>query len=204
MSLEQTMTAFAATAEMLGKSFTDHQLILFAESVEKYDQKQFMDALRRVREECKFFSLAEVISRIDDGRPDPEEAWSLVRFDDSETMVMNDDIGKAMGVARAAYEEGDKLGAKLAFKEKYAKVVAEARANAKPVNWFMSLGSNASGYAEPVNAALAAGRIDKKTAKQCLPLFDDGVVAGMLTDQGVSNPIPVKSQKPLLSLENQQ
>lgn len=190
MSLEQTMTAFAATAEMLGKSFTDHQLILFAESVEKYDQKQFMDALRRVREECKFFSLAEVISRIDDGRPDPEEAWSLVRFDDSETMVMNDDIGKAMGVARTAYEEGDKLGAKFAFKEKYAKVVAEARAKAVRVNWFVSLGYDKSGHAEPVKAALEAGRIDSKTAKEYLPLFDDGVISGLL--EGKSAPSPNK------------
>lgn len=183
MSFEKTMAAFAATAEMLGKNYTDHQLILFSESIRKYDQEQFLDALRRVREECKFFSLAEVIERIDDGRPDAEEAWSLVRFDEESTFVMNDDIGAALAVASVAYESGDMVGAKMAFKEKYKAVVASARAKAEPVKWFISFGSDKSKQAEPIVAALEAGRIEKKMAIMHLPKYDDGVVAGMIENK---------------------
>ena len=141
MSLSETMTAFTATAEMLGKNFTNNQLVLFAESIAKHDQGQVIDALRRVREECQFFSLAEVLNRIDDGRPEAEEAWSLVSFDESETIVINNDFGKAMAVAESAYLSGDKVGAKFAFKEKYKSTVSAARSRGEKVNWFISFGN---------------------------------------------------------------
>ena len=75
------------------------------------------------------------------GRPGPEEAWSIAvrAADESETVVMNDEIAIAWGAAKPIFDLGDEVGARMAFKEVYERQVSAATG---PAKWWPSLGTD--------------------------------------------------------------
>lgn len=74
------------------------------------------------------------------GRLGAEEAWALAvrACDESETVVMNDEIAQAWGICKPIMDLGDEVGARMAFKESYQRITA---AVAGPVKWWPSIGS---------------------------------------------------------------
>lgn len=74
------------------------------------------------------------------GRLGAEEAWALAvrACDESETVVMNDDIAQAWGICKPIMDLGDEVGARMAFKESYHRITASA---AGPVKWWPSIGN---------------------------------------------------------------
>lgn len=110
----------------------------------------------------------EVLALIagNDGRPGDEEAWALVlrdRDDDPTherlTTVWTREMLAAWGFARPVLAAGDKIGARMAFREAYNREVELARRRCEPVRWEVSLGSDKQAAAEVVRAAVADGRI---------------------------------------------
>lgn len=90
---------------------------------------------------------ADVIAQIeglvaDDGRPGAEEAWAMCSNadDESETVVWSDEMSQAYSVAGPLMQAGDHIGARMAFKEAYSRLVDVARRERKPVAWSVSLG----------------------------------------------------------------
>mgnify|MGYP005812253739 CR=1 FL=1 len=109
---------------------------------------------------------ADLLSQIacaaaDDGRPGPEEAWamSLAAADERVTVVWTGEAAHAWAAAKPVFAIGDEVGARMAFREVYGRLVAEARAQGRPVQWAVSLGWDEEGRREPIAAAVAAGRL---------------------------------------------
>lgn len=184
-NLEKLIAAIQLTHKMKSPNseLADSVLDAYVLHLAKYKPSHVMVALTRVQTECKFFNLSDVIGFINDqdGRPGTEEAWSLVSLDDNETFVMTDEMAVAHGVALNAYaESGNKVDARMAFKEKYESELTRARANGIKANWFVSIGKDKRLIEAPVRTALKLGRISKVKAQAFLPSQDDGVIAGML------------------------
>lgn len=119
---------------------------------------------------------ADVIAQIaksvaDDGRPEANEAWSIAikSFDEAETVVMNDEIAGALSVARDIYLEGDKVGARMAFKENYERSVLHSRKKRDPVKWFPSLGHDPARREAALRDAQDIGRLQKPQVDSLLP-----------------------------------
>lgn len=94
---------------------------------------------------------ADVIAQIeglvaDDGRPGAEEAWAMCfnAADESETVVWSGEISQAYALAMPLMQEGDNVGARMAFKEAYSRLVDSARRERNPVAWSVSLGHDQS------------------------------------------------------------
>lgn len=109
---------------------------------------------------------ADVIEQIqaaaaDDGRPGPEEAWAIAArsADEAETVVWTQEIAEAFGVARVLQIEGDGVGARMAFKETYGRLVESARARRVPVAWSASEGHDPERRQAAIVAAIEAGRL---------------------------------------------
>lgn len=90
---------------------------------------------------------ADVIAQIDghaaaDGRPGAEEAWAtaLRASDEAQTVVWTDEIAQAWGIAKPVFDGGDEVGARMAFKEAYLRLVDEARRARVAPAWSASLG----------------------------------------------------------------
>lgn len=107
---------------------------------------------------------ADILGQIDgaaadDGRPGAEEAWAAVvrGSDESQTVVWTDEMARAWGVARSVLDAGDEVGARMAFKEAYSRMTAEARRERRPAAWTASLGFDLQQREAVIAQASAAG-----------------------------------------------
>ena len=103
---------------------------------------------------------ADILAQIegmaaDDGRPGAEEAWALSMraSDETETLVWTDEMAQAWMVCQPVMKMGDKVGARMAFKESYNRQVEDARRARRSVVWTTSLGHDSTKrHAALVNA----------------------------------------------------
>lgn len=145
----ELLKAIAVTAELLGTDMSPAAAEVFAQDVARYPLSQVLAALTRCRREVKGrLTISDVISRIDDGRPGPEEAWSLIPQDESRSSVWTEEMQRAYGVACPLLAEGDAVGARMAFKEAYQREVQRARDSGSPVKWSATLGHDKGGRDE--------------------------------------------------------
>ena len=156
----QLVERLVLTAEACGTNLTDGAAALIASELATYDQNQVAGALRKCLRDLKGrLSLAAIIERLDDGRPGPDEAWSMMPFDESQTVVWSAEMSSALGIVQPLLDEGDKVGARMAFRECYTRLVAEARDARKPVNWTASLGHDKAGRDGALMAAVDRGHL---------------------------------------------
>lgn len=96
-----------------------------------------------------------------DGRPGPEEAWavSLRCADEAATVVWTDEMAQAWGIALPIFQRGDEVGARMAFKESYTRLVEDARKARRPAAWNASLGHDLEMRSKALQEAAALGRL---------------------------------------------
>lgn len=98
-------------------------------------------------------------SALNDGRPGPEEAWAiaLTSRDEADTVVWTAECAEAFMLCKPILALGDEVGARMAFKEAYARLVAQARAERLPAAWTASVGWDKSRHAAALTRAVTAG-----------------------------------------------
>jgi len=164
------LKALAVTAELTNTQLSTEAARVMADDLARYPEMQVLGALQKCRRELKGkLTVADVVTRLDDGRPGPEEAWAMLPFDEAQTVVWTDEISKAWGVALPLLEEGERVPARMAFLESYRKAVQEARDRGEPANWSVSLGHNPEGRECAVLEAVRLGRISQQHAENLLP-----------------------------------
>lgn len=89
--------------------------------------------------------LIEIINQ-QDGRPSADEAWPIALHarDESITTVWTEEIKQAWFHGQEVYRTGDGIGARMAFRQHYQKLIDQAREIGKPVKWKVSLGHDPS------------------------------------------------------------
>lgn len=109
---------------------------------------------------------ADVIAQLeglaaDDGRPGVEEAWAsaLWSADESNTVVWTEEMAEAWKAAKPVLDRRDQVGARMAFKEVYTRLIDEARRAWRAPVWVASLGFDVAKRDEAIAAAAARGRI---------------------------------------------
>lgn len=170
MPTEQLIQAVAVTAELCGRVFTPAAAAVFVDDLGGYPEEQILGALRRCRREVRgVLTVQDVLSRIDDGRPGADEAWAMIPQDESASCVWTDEMSKAWGVARHLLHEGDRVGARMAFRDAYTRMVAEARDQGLAPTWTPSLGHDKAGRAEVLEDAVSKGRLSYEHAAELAP-----------------------------------
>jgi len=87
--------------------------------------------------------LAQINASVaDDGRPGAEEAWAtaVIAADEAATVVWTAETAEAWRIAQPVLDGGDEVGARMAFKESYARLVQEAREKRVAPAWSVSQG----------------------------------------------------------------
>lgn len=194
--LSQLAGAIVATAETLGQTISAAAATMMADDLAEYPPAAIRVALQACRRELTGkLTLAAILQRIHavDGRPEPNEAWAIAleSFDEANTVLMTEEIQRAAAAALPIYEAKDKVGARMAFIEAYAKLVASARTSASPMIWNLSLGHDQQGRAAAIRDAERIGRLPAPEAARLLiqhtdePIASDGLaIAGLLTGNG--------------------
>lgn len=161
------LEALAVTAELTGTQLSPAAAKVMASDLAPYPPNQVLGALARCRKELKGrLVVADVISRLDDGRPGPEEAWAALPFDETQTIVWTEEMAGAWGVALALIEDGDRIAARMAFLESYRARVQKARDARLEVRWSVSFGHDTDGRQVALANAVNTGRISQDRALQ--------------------------------------
>ena len=108
-------------------------------------------------------------------RPGPEEAWSIAMTaeDENATVVWTEEMARAFTICQPVLDSGDKIGGRMAFKEAYVRLVAEAVRQGKRVKWDVSLGHDPDQRKVAVQRAAQLGQLPAPQVAALLPMADD-------------------------------
>lgn len=127
------------------------------------DVRNALDAHMRDPQRGRFFPMpADIIGQIEtatNNRPTADEAWamSIRAKDEFETVVWTTEMAQAWNVCRPVMMEGDDVGARMAFKAAYDRLVTQAKAEGRPVEWTISEGFDKQRRIAAIQSAQAAG-----------------------------------------------
>jgi hypothetical protein len=109
--------------------------------------------------------------------------------DESDTAVWSEEMAGAYAVASPLLEAGDAIGARMAFKETYDRLVREAREQRKPAAWTISLGWDTDKRTTAIRNAISAGRYLESKAQHLLPPPSDvGPIGALLEGRQLALP----------------
>lgn len=121
---------------------------------------------------------ADIIEQIDgatggDGRPSDDEAWAiaLTSQDEADTVVWTQETAEAFGICQPVMATGDKVGARMAFKDAYNRLVAASRQSGSPAKWNASLGWDMERRAKVIEKSATAGLLPAPMATALLPNY---------------------------------
>lgn len=131
------------------KEIKEAQAKIFFNALAEYDfnavEKSFNAHIRT----SKFFPTpADIIQNIPKpklaGHIGSDEAWQLAlkAMDERNSVVLNEQIMKARECAMDIYYSGDKVGARMAFRDAYNRIILES----PNPTWFVSLGFDKDGH----------------------------------------------------------
>ena len=89
-------------------------------------------------------------------------------FED-DSVVWCEEERVAYGACRSLLIEGDQIGARMAFKERYGKELAEARAQGRPVRWSLSAGFDIAHRLATLASAVQEKRVSLECALNFVP-----------------------------------
>lgn len=172
--LQWLVQQIVGTAELLGQQLTPTAAAMMAEDLANYTRPVLSAALSRVRtEHSGKLTPKAVIERIDEvmGRPGANEAWAtaLLALDERNTVVWTDEMMRAWDTAQPLAAGGDLIGARMAFKDAYERLVRTAREERRTPVVTVSVGWDAEGRTSAIEKAVKLGYMPHSEAVAYLP-----------------------------------
>lgn len=167
---------------------------LLADHLDLPTLRQVLDSHLLDAERGRFFprpsDVIAVLERAGGGRPGADEAWALAvdTFDEAATVCVTEEILLAATVAAPIWERGDRVGARMAFKGAYERLVAERRRQGQPPQWRLSLGWDPAQRSEAAQRAVTLGRLSAEMVRHLLPAPADAHRPKQLTGRVVALP----------------
>ena len=164
-----------------GKQISTGAMRIVVESLKKYPLEALLDALERHLKTSRYAPAPKDIIDLLEAKNahiSADEAWAIVieSLDENATVVLTQEMAEARGIALPIIEAGDMIGARMAFKEAYARIILSAD---KP-QWFVSEGWDSARRIDAVKKAVQLGRLPAASAKAYLPVPVDFPVGGLL------------------------
>lgn len=174
----EVLKAIAVTAELTGTELSATALRVMDADLKSYPEGNVLRALERCRKELTGrLTLAAIIDRLneDDGRPTGDEAWSLAigATDEADTVVWSDEMQQAFAIARPVLDCGDKVGARMAFRDAYERIVRQNREASRLPVWSASLGWDKGRRIEALAKAERIGLLPSATVAALMPPSGD-------------------------------
>lgn len=204
----------AATAEAMGHVLSENAIVAMGAELMHYTKAQLKQALARTRAETSGrLTLNTVLQRLDAGvgRFGAEEAWAvaLAATDEQATVVWNDEVQQAWSTCQELMRYGDKIGARMAFKQAYERITQDnrvAKVNPTPL---VSVGWDRDLKIKTVTQAYEQGRLPLEQAKKLLlgesVVFNEGKAVVLEVSRGPAigyddKGKPFKKDRPALPL----
>jgi len=206
--MSEVLKAIAVTAEITGTELSKAALMAMDADLSTYPEYIVLDALTKCRRELKGkLSLAAIIERINlaDGRPTANEAWAIALsgYNESITVITNDEINEAMACARPIYDEGDETGARMAFRDAYDRISAFNRDDGRMPKWYASLGTDPARREQAIRKGIETGLIEYQSYAGLLPCKVEGdgaAIVAMLENKVIPEEISPKAKEKMAEI----
>jgi hypothetical protein len=173
---ERFLKMMQATLAIYDKTATPETVALWWALLAAYEFDDVKQAFARYlkcaegRFAPKPASIIEIIDAMrPDGRPGADEAWAMIPMDEYTSAVMTQEMADALHIAQPLIDAGDKIAARMAFKEAYARIVDANKRNGIAPSWFPSLGHDNEGREAALADAVRLGIIKPNHAIALLP-----------------------------------
>jgi hypothetical protein len=150
-------------------------LQVFWAKLERYPLEMVLRAISRHVDVSEFAptpaGLLKHLPAEADGRPEVNEAWAIAlrSRDESETVVWTQECAEAFFAATPVLDMGDEVGARMAFKDAYTRIVETNRACGTPSRWVKSLGHDAARREQVLEEAVRLGLLSLADARTVVP-----------------------------------
>lgn len=161
---------------------------IYWDLLKEYATEEVQGAIFAHMKTAKFFpSPAELIEKIPSAKRfshiGADEAWTiaLASFDENATVVWTKPIQEARAIASEIYATGDTIGARMAFKEAYKRIVDQT----PKAEWTVCAGWDARQRLAAVKAAQQLGRLpgDYRINQNLLPVPEAETTAFALLEK---------------------
>lgn len=192
--------------EAFGEVLTAERQAIYARALSDISKDQLHGAILIAIKELKWFpkvaelrELAGVSYGIaNDGRPGPEEAWARMpkgeRMEE-DSVVWCEEERAAYSACRPLLLEGDLIGARMAFKERYERELAQARSDSRAARWSISSGYDVEHRLITLATAVQENRINLDSALNLVPGERQEDFARMLPSAYTKGLLPGKVNK---------
>jgi len=179
-SADWLLNEITALGEAFGEALTAERQVIYVRALADIPKDRLRCAMQTAISELKWFPKVAALRELagvstgehTDGRPGPEEAWARMpkgeRMED-DTVVWCEEERAAYGACRSLLLEGDQIGARMAFKERYEREVAEARSQSRPARWIVSAGYDIEHRLAALASAVGEKRIGVDYALNFIP-----------------------------------
>jgi len=165
------LEAIAVTCELTSTSLSEAAIRVMVDTLSQYPEPQVLGALKKCCKELRGkLTLADILTRLDDGRPGVEEAWAMlsrVLGNEQASLVWTEEMREAYGVVAPLAD--DPIAARMAFKERYTALVSSARDLREPVKWSASLGYDLTLREAALQEAVERKRLTQEQAFKLCP-----------------------------------
>jgi hypothetical protein len=180
----ELIEAITLTAEVCGQVLSRAAAEMLADDLADFGEDDVLTALARCRLELQGpLRVKEILLRLEDGRPTPDEAWAMLPRDERTSVVWTEEMAHAWGVVLPLLDSGDASTAQNVFRDLYVKCVLEARLRREPAHWTPSLGSDVAAREQVLRDAVDAGRMTAAHAALLLEGSAKEVDEAALLDQ---------------------
>lgn len=164
-------SALAVTSEICGIAWTQAACQIVEAKLSRMPEAQVLAALDRCQNEVKGrLSLADIIERLDDGRPGADEAWAQVGTSNEDlTLIATNEALEAWGEVRDLLKT-DEVGARMAFREAYKRIVQRNKMDGIEPTWTVSMGKDPAQRKTAIGDAAKRGYLTEKKAALLLGL----------------------------------
>ena len=162
----------AATLEVYGQTPPSQGVMriwwqAFANFEAALIRQAFSEHIRTSKYAPRPADILEAIERLcPDGRPSADEAWAMYPHDEAASAVVTQEMHEAMFAASGLH---DKVAARMAFKDAYARICAQNKRGNIAIKWVVTLGMDVDGRVPALAEAVRRGFIDSHAAVRLLP-----------------------------------
>jgi hypothetical protein len=159
---------FKSAMEVYDKALSLDALNIWWATMADISIEDFRKAMTRHITTSQFFPKpSDILSSFrKDDKPGAEEAWSMIPKNEYDSVVWTNDMAIAFGAASPLINDGDAIGARMAFKEVYERECAKNN----PTKWTPSFGMDRSGREAVLQKAVSLKRL---TAEQVINYMPD-------------------------------
>lgn len=174
MELEIAKAIALLTTEYDLPTFAEERIEMWMEALRGFPPGSVLASTRRYIAGNKFKpQLADIVAgcvaQVDGNWMGADEAWALMPKSEYDSAMLTDEMAQAMAAASALLQMGDKVAARMAFKDTYCRLVERAKIEGRNPVYFPSFGVDSQGRVAMLANAVNAKQITLDRATTVFP-----------------------------------